>query len=63
MTMICFGVLTGCAMIVALMADLTLLPVLLVACRGGASGRLALPVRREQDGSALSLAGPGPDSR
>jgi len=58
-----FGVLTGCAMIVALLADLTLLPVLLVACRGGASGRLAMPVREEQDGSAVSLAGPGADSR
>ncbi len=58
-----FGVLTGCAMIVALLADLTLLPVLLVACRGGAGGRLALPVREEQDGSAVSLAGPGADSR
>jgi len=58
-----FGLLTGCAMIVALLADLTLLPVLLVACRGGASARLAPPVRGEQDGSALFIAGPGRGSR
>ncbi|MGB5623685.1 MAG: MMPL family transporter [Gammaproteobacteria bacterium] len=30
-----FGLLIGCAMIVALLADLTLLPALLVVCRGG----------------------------